>query len=58
MYFSFDKMDLTALLFQTSFPAGLLMPSSVSFLATSTVTSRGEKLKALATAFIDTIIIP
>lgn len=25
---------------------------------TSTVTSRGEKLKALAAAFIDTIIIP
>ena len=25
---------------------------------TSTVTSRGEKLKALASAFIDTVIIP
>ena len=47
-----DQAELKTLEFTNSEIARLLDQP------TSTVTSRGEKLKALASAFIDTIIIP
>ena len=47
-----DQAELKTLEFTNSEIARLLDQP------TSTVTSRGEKLKALAAAFIDTIIIP
>ncbi len=47
-----DQAELKTLEFTNSEIARLLDQP------TSTVTSRGEKLKALASAFIDTVIIP